>query len=68
MLLYFILCVDMCSPQQNIKWNKYLAREKKRYEKDFTWDKLEWVIEDASDGKAAGDDNIPYEVINALRP
>ena len=40
--------------------------EKTKYEKEISWQELERAINDASNNKAAGDDNIPYDVIKSL--
>ena len=39
-------------------------------EQDFTWEELEWPIDDSKNNKAAGEDDIPYEfkLISDLTP
>ena len=37
-----------------------------KYESELTWEELERAIEDTSNNKAAGNDNIPYDIIKSL--
>ena len=52
------------------KKNRYFFRRgqgpKTKFETEITWEELERVIGEASTNKAAGDDDIPYDIIKAL--
>ena len=54
--------------RRNRKYLESKPTEKDEYEDEITWQELERVIADSSTNKAAGDDNIPYDVVKQLGP
>ena len=54
--------------RQNRKFLDNKPSVKDEYEEEIKWQELERVIADTSTNKAAGDDNIPYDVIKQLGP
>ena len=52
--------------RENRKFLNSRPEERSKYESELTWEELERAIEDTSNNKAAGNDNIPYDIIKAL--
>ena len=59
---------DKILKRRNRKYLESKPTEKDEYEDEITWQELERVIADSSTNKAAGDDNIPYDVVKQLGP
>ena len=52
--------------RENRKFLNSRPEERSKYESELTWEELERAIEDTSNNKAAGNDNIPYDIIKSL--
>ena len=59
---------DKVLKRENRKFLNNEPTEKQEYEEKIVWQELERVIGDSSTNKAAGDDNIPYDIIQKLGP
>ena len=59
---------DKILKRENRKFLNNEPTEKQEYEEEIVWQELERVIGDSSTNKAAGDDNIPYDIIRKLGP
>ena len=59
---------DRIVKRQNRKFLNKTPTEKSKYETEIMWEEMERVIGETKANKAAGDDNIPYEIIKELGP
>ena len=59
---------DRTIKRKNREFLNERPQTRTKYETEITWEELERVITDASTNKAAGDDDIPYDIIKALGP
>ena len=52
--------------RENRRFLNSRPEERSKYESELTWEELERAIENTSNNKAAGNDNIPYDIIKSL--